>query len=70
MSLSQGLVETQSCSQDLVRSFDVFTEHLPADWIETSLSLSSHATIRRRRLPEDMVLWLVIGAWRCFETNR
>jgi hypothetical protein len=31
------------------------------EWVQTSLSLSSQATIRRRRLPQDMVLWLVIG---------
>lgn len=36
-------------------------EHLPTDWIESALGLSSHATIRRRRLPGDMVLWLVMG---------
>jgi len=61
MSLSQAIVETQACSDDFSPSFDILSEHLPTEWIEKSLSLSSHATIRRRRLPEDMVLWLVIG---------
>ena len=61
MSLSQALDDTQSCSEPFVQSFDALTEHLPTDWVERSLSLSSHATIRRRRLPQDMVLWLVIG---------
>ncbi|MFT4563898.1 MAG: hypothetical protein ACI9BW_003658, partial [Gammaproteobacteria bacterium] len=61
MSLSQAIGETQACSDNFVPDFDVLTEHLPTEWVEKSLSLSSHATIRRRRLPEDMVLWLVIG---------
>ena len=61
MFLSQAIEETQACSDDFSRSFDVLTEHLPAEWVQTSLSLFTHATIRRRRLPEDMVLWLVLG---------
>lgn len=61
MSLSQALLDTNDCSTDLIPSFEVFANHLPMDWIQTALSLSAHATIRRRRLPSDMVLWLVIG---------
>ena len=61
MSLFQAIGETQACSDNFGRAFDVLIDHLPKQWIKTSLSLSSHATIRRRRLPEDMVLWLVIG---------
>ena len=61
MSLSQAIGETQVYSENYSASFEVLTEHLPTEWVEKSLSLSSHATIRRRRLPEDMVLWLVIG---------
>ena len=38
-----------------------FLQHIPADWIETALALTHQASIRRRRLPADMVLWLVIG---------
>ena len=61
MSLCQALSETQSCSESFGGSFEVLTKHLSPEWVEASLSLSSHATIRRRRLPQDMVLWLVIG---------
>ena len=61
MSLSQAIIETQACSDNFNLSFGVLTEHLPTEWVKTSLSLSTHATLRRRRLPEDMVLWLVIG---------
>lgn len=38
-----------------------FTQNIPVEWIESALTLSSKATIRRRRLPEDQVLWLVLG---------
>ena len=61
MSLCQAISETQSCSDSFGGSFEVLTKHLSPEWVETSLSLSSHASIRRRRLPQDMVLWLVIG---------
>lgn len=40
---------------------DVLTDHIPQEWIETAATLADQATIRRRRLPSDMVLWLVVG---------
>jgi len=38
-----------------------FAQHIPVEWVESALHLSSAATIRRRRLPADQVLWLVLG---------
>lgn len=38
-----------------------FTHNIPVEWVESALHLSSQATIRRRRLPADQVLWLVLG---------
>ena len=38
-----------------------FTQNIPVEWIESALTLSAKASIRRRRLPEDQVLWLVLG---------
>jgi hypothetical protein len=38
-----------------------FTHNIPIEWVESALRLSSSATIRRRRLPADQVLWLVLG---------
>ena len=32
-------------------SAQLFTEHLPVEWLQHCLSLSTHATVRRRRLP-------------------
>ena len=36
-------------------------QHIPVKWVESALHLSSSATIRRRRLPADQVLWRVLG---------
>lgn len=38
-----------------------FSHNIPVEWIESALQLSTQATIRRRRLPADQVLWLVLG---------
>lgn len=42
-------------------SAQMFAEHLPAEWIQHCLTLSEHATVRRRRLPGDMVIWMVVS---------
>jgi hypothetical protein len=36
-------------------------EHLPLAWIEQSLKATGTASIRRRRLPAEQVVWLVIA---------
>lgn len=38
-----------------------FTQNIPVEWVDSALTLSAQATIRRRRLPGDQVLWLVLG---------
>lgn len=38
-----------------------FTQNIPVEWVASALKLSAQATIRRRRLPSDQVLWLVLG---------
>lgn len=38
-----------------------FTQNIPVEWVESALTLTQKATIRRRRLPSDQVLWLVLG---------
>lgn len=42
-------------------SAQLFAEHLPQEWIQHCLTLSAHATVRRRRLPGDMVIWMVVA---------
>lgn len=38
-----------------------FAEHLPVEWIQHCLTLSAHATVRRRRLPGNVVIWMVVA---------
>lgn len=61
MPLSRSLVDAQSCSEQLGHSFESLAHQIPTEWVREAVRLSSHATIRRRRLPGDMVLWLVLG---------
>ena len=36
-------------------------EHLPYEWIERAVQATGVASIRRRRLPAEQVVWLVIA---------
>jgi len=38
-----------------------FQRSLPSAWIEEALAASGSASIRRRRLPAEQVVWLVLG---------
>jgi transposase IS4-like protein/DDE family transposase len=42
-------------------SLDALKVHLNPDWIEEALCYTGNASIRRRRLPAEQVIWLVIG---------
>ena len=47
---------------DLVpEQFSQFQRDLPAEWIEEALYATGTATVRRRRLPAEQVVWLMIG---------
>jgi hypothetical protein len=41
--------------------FDHLREHIDPAWIEEALEATGTATVRRRRLPADQVLWIVLG---------
>lgn len=41
--------------------FEGIRQRLPAEWIHESLLTTGTATLRRRRLPAEQVVWLVIG---------
>jgi hypothetical protein len=45
----------------LPEQFDQLKQHLNPTWIEEALELAGTATVRRRRLPAEQVIWLVIG---------
>jgi hypothetical protein len=38
-----------------------FRKHIDAAWIEQALSATGTATVRRRRLPSEQVIWVVLG---------
>ena len=40
---------------------DRFRDHIDPVWVEEALAATGTATVRRRRLPADQVLWLVVG---------
>ena len=42
-------------------SFELFSETLDAEWIAQALTATGTATIRRRKLPAERVVWIVIG---------
>jgi Insertion element 4 transposase N-terminal/Transposase DDE domain len=45
----------------LPENLDGLRAHLNPDWIEEALCYAGTASIRRRRLPAEQVVWLVIG---------
>ncbi|QJB49324.1 hypothetical protein HGD77_11860 [Acinetobacter sp. NEB149] len=42
-------------------NLSTFIHNIPVEWVESTLRLSSSATIHRRCLPADQVFWLVLG---------
>jgi hypothetical protein len=50
-----------AASQPQPESFARFREHIRAEWIEEALEATGTATLRRRRLPAEQVIWLVLG---------
>ena len=42
-------------------TFDRFRTHLEPRWIEGALAATGTATIRKRRLPAEQVVWVVLG---------
>jgi Insertion element 4 transposase N-terminal len=46
-------------------SFDLFSETLEPAWIAQALTATGTASIRRRKLPAEYVVWLVIGMGCC-----
>jgi hypothetical protein len=56
------LAEALSVTADVTpEKFETFSKYLDPEWIEEALSSTGTATVRRRRLPAEQVVWLVIG---------
>jgi hypothetical protein len=59
MPLSHALQFSACCTEP--ESFSRIHERLDPGWIEEALEASGVATLRRRRLPAEQVVWLVLG---------
>lgn len=58
MRLQQALEATSSV---VPNQFERFREHIDPVWIEEALCATGFASLRRRRLPADQVVWLMLG---------
>ena len=58
MELGQALLAT---SFEPETTFDTFSRELDLDWIRRALEVTGTATIRRRKLPAEHVVWLLVG---------
>ncbi len=56
---ASALQYTAGCSRP--ESLGVFAKHLDPLWIDAALQATGKASLRRRRLPAEQVVWLVLG---------
>jgi hypothetical protein len=59
MSFQNALLAVGSVGRP--ESLDRFRSRIPSEWVEQALAATGTATLRRRRLPAEQVIWLVIG---------
>ena len=59
MSLRQEFALTSELAAP--ESLSSFQKALPSAWIEEALAVTGSASVRRRRLPAEQVVWLVLG---------
>lgn len=57
--LSKALEETAPGA--VSEGVGTFRKHIDPDWIDAALNATGVATLRRRRLPAEQVVWLVLG---------
>ena len=57
-----GLDEAFECIADVIPGdLKRFQRHIDPMWIDEALEATGTATVRRRRLPADQVVWMVLG---------
>lgn len=59
MQLEQALERVVGCV--VPSDFGRFREHIDPDWIEEALWVTGTASLRRRRIPAEQAIWLVLG---------
>ena len=52
---------SETASYPAPENLSTFESHIDPQWIEEALSATGTATLRRRRLPAEQVVWLVLG---------
>ena len=57
--LSNWLIDTELLAAP--EELSIFQKELPLEWIEQALELTNKASIRRRKLPAELVVWLIVG---------
>ncbi|MCE9674127.1 IS4 family transposase [Myxococcus stipitatus] len=58
MALAQAI---QGAALVAPEQFDRFRQHIDPVWVEEAVVATGFASVRRRRLPADQVIWLVVG---------
>ncbi|HWE41293.1 MAG TPA: IS4 family transposase [Gemmatimonadaceae bacterium] len=51
----------QTTAFSVPSEFDALRKHIDPQWVEEALAATGFASLRRRRLPADQVVWLVLG---------
>ena len=59
MDVGRALLAVDAGPQE--SSFDQFRAALDPHWIEAALAATRAATVRRRKLPAGMMVWIEIG---------
>jgi hypothetical protein len=52
---------SETASYPTADSLSTFEKHIDPDWIDAALAATGTFTLRRRRLPAEQVIWLVLG---------
>jgi hypothetical protein len=58
MALEQDLADVAGYAPENLAELE---KNIPPEWVEAALQATGTATLRRRRLPAEQVIWLVIG---------
>ncbi|PHM61673.1 Mobile element protein [Xenorhabdus ishibashii] len=56
--LNHGLLDTETFAAP--ESLSTFQQSIPLEWVEQSLESTQKFSIRRRKLPAELVVWLVV----------
>ena len=57
--LQHWLLDTDSFA--IPESLSTFQQSIPLEWVQQALELTNKSSIRRRKLPAELVVWLVVA---------